>query len=209
MAFRRLSILVRRPSDDRAAFARGWEFHGTIVKHLPGIRSYQQNHVVEEFGHVGDPPPFRVDGIVELRFDSPEAMKEAFASAAAIPVKADEPNFLGHGTGYAMAVAQQVRTAEDGSKLIVVMRHYGSAADAAAIETLARSLPGCAHIIHDEVVSVIPRPEMAEGPQQADVFLHVYFDSGDNAREGGRSLAGYRGPGIAFSVFRVRTLTVI
>ncbi len=107
--FRRLSILVRRPSDDRGAFARGWEHHGTIVKHLPGIRSYQQNHVVEEFGHVGDPPPFRVDGIVELRFDSPEAMKEAFASVAATPVKADEPNFLGHGTGYAMAVAQQVR----------------------------------------------------------------------------------------------------
>ena len=207
--FRRLSILVRRASDERATFASGWEHHGTIVKHLPGIRSYQQNHVVEEFGHVGDGPPFRVDGVVELRFDSPEAMKEAFASEAATPVKADEPNFLGHGTGYAMAIAQTVRTAEDGSKLIVVLRHNGHTGDAALIEASARALPGCIHMIHDEVVTVIARPGIREGPQQTDVFLHVYFDSEENAREAGRSLARQKTSGAAFSVYRVRTLTVV
>jgi uncharacterized protein (TIGR02118 family) len=207
--FRRLSILVRRASDDRATFARGWERHGTIVKHLPGIRSYQQNHVVEEFGHTGQPPPFRVDGIVELRFDSPEAMKEAFASEAAMPVKADEPHFLGHGTGYAMAVAHTVRTAEDGSKLIVILRHEGHGGDADALEALARSLPGFVHAIRDNVVTVIARPEMREGPQQADVFLHVYFDSVDRAREAARQFVQYDTASAAFSTVRVRTLTVI
>lgn len=207
--FRRLSILARRPSDDRQTFARGWEHHGTIVKHLPGIRSYQQNHVVEEFGHAGDPPPFRVDGIVELRFDSPEAMKEAFSSEAAKPVKADEPNFLGHGTGYAMAVAQTVRTAEDGSKLLVVLRHNGHTSEAETVEAVARALPGCVHIIHDDVVTIIPRPEMKEGPQQADVFLHLYFESVDAARQAGRTLAAQRVSGVTFSAYRMRTLTVI
>jgi uncharacterized protein (TIGR02118 family) len=204
-----LSILVRRASDDRATFARGWEHHGTIVKHLPGILAYQQNHVVEEFGHVGGPPPFRVDGIVELRFDSPEAMKQAFASEAAKPVKADEPNFLGHGTGYAMAAAPSMRTAQDGSKLIVVVRHQGQSERADALLALGRSLPGCVHFIRDEVVTVIPRPEMSEGPQLADVFLHLYFDSVNRARVAGGHLATQNGSGAAFSTIRVRTLTII
>ncbi len=207
--FRRLSILVRRPTDDRPAFALGWEQHGTIVKHLSGIRSYQQNHVVEEFGHVGEPPLFRVDGVVELRFDSPEAMKDAFSSEAAKPVKADEPNFLGHGTGYVMAAAQTVRTAEDGSKLIVVLRHNGQTAEAEAVESAARALPGFAHAIRDDVVTVIPRPEMATVRNWRTSFCTCDFDTTETARQAGRTLARPRPSGAAFSVYRMRTLTVI
>ena len=206
--FRRLSILVRREGDDRDAFARGWEHHGTIVKHLPGIRSYQQNHVVEEFGHVGQPPPFRIDGIVELRFDSPEAMRQAFASEAAKPVKADEPNFLGHGTGYAIAAAQPVRPAENASKLIVVVRGHNEAG-VSALESYAQTLPGFVHVIHDEVVDVIARPEMLEGPQQADRFLHLYFDDVARARHAGERLTSHNPDGLTYSVCRVRTLTVV
>jgi uncharacterized protein (TIGR02118 family) len=206
--FRRLSILVRRATDDRATFARGWEHHGTIVSHLPGIRGYQQNHVIEEFGHVGAPPPFRVDGVVELRFDSPDAMKQAFASEAAIPVKADEPNFLGHGTGYAIAAAPAVRPAEDGSKLIVVIRQHNEAA-MSAFKAAARALPGCVHVIHDDVIEVIARPEMADGPQRAEVFLHLYFDDVERARRAGDLITKDDPGGLAYSVFRVRTLTVI
>ena len=207
--FRRLSILVRRPIDNRATFARGWEQHGAVVRHLPGIRSYQQNHVVEEFGHVGAPPTFRIDGVVELRFDSPEAMREAFSSEGAVPVKADEPRFLGHGTGYAMAAAPQVRTAEDGSKLIVVLRHNGNVGAGVSVQAIARALPGCVHVIHDDVVTVIARPEMTEGPQQADGFLHVYFESVERARGGGRSLVAENVADVAYTVVRARTLTVI
>jgi uncharacterized protein (TIGR02118 family) len=207
--FRRLSILVRRPSDDRAAFARGWEHHGTIVEHLPGVRSYQQNHVLEEFGHAGAPPEFRIDGVVELRFDSPEAMKDAFASDAAVPVKADEPNFLGHGTGYATAAAQSVRTAEDGSKLIVVIRHDGHPEAVSAPEALGRGMPGFQHAIRDDVVSVIARPEMTAGPQQADAFLHVCFDTPQHAREAASQLARHPVTDAAYSVVRVRTVTVV
>src|SRR5689334_9573978 len=102
---RRLSILVRKSSQSRQEFAHAWEFHGTLVKQLPGIRAYQQNHVLDEW-NAGQAPSFRIDGIVELQFDSMDAMSAAFASAAATPVKADEPNFLGHGTGYVSAAPQ-------------------------------------------------------------------------------------------------------
>ena len=207
--FRRLSILVRRESDDRATFARSWEHHGTLVKHLPGILSYQQNHVVEEFGHTGTAPSFRADGIVELRFETPEAMNRAFSSDDARPVKADEPNFLGHGTGYAMAEAQAARPSVDGRKLIVVFRRDGGRAAADSIEAWARGLPGCMHVFRDDVVTVIPRPEMAVGPQRADVFLHLYFDTIDHAREVGRGLLSQTAPDVAFSVYRVRTITII
>ncbi|MEO8070422.1 MAG: EthD domain-containing protein, partial [Acidobacteriota bacterium] len=149
------------------------------------------------------------DGVVELRFDSPQAMTAAFASDAAQPLKADEPNFLGHGTGYAISAAPPVRTADDGSKLIVVLRNGGDRSAAASLEAIARAIPGCVHLIHDEVVAVIARPEMADGPQPADAFLHLYFDSADQAGAVGRSLLAQTGLDAAFTVVRVRTLTVI
>jgi len=207
--FRRLSILVRRASDDRAGFARAWERHGGLVKKLPGILSYLQNHVVEEFGHAGDPPQFRADGIVELRFESPEAMRDAFASEAAIPVKADEPSFLGHGTGYAVAMAQEVRRAENGSKVILVVRSGGGTQAVATVAAFAAGLPGFLHLIRDDVTAVIPRPELREGPQHADFFLHLYFDTVEHARAAGRTLIAQSAPGAGLSVYRVRTLTIV
>jgi hypothetical protein len=64
-------------------------------------------------------------------------------------------------------------------------------------------------MIHDQVVTVIPRPEMTEGPQHADAFLHVYFDEVRRAREGGRTLVRQTSCAAAFSVYRVRTVTVV
>jgi hypothetical protein len=145
---------------------------------------------------------------VELRFDSPDAMQQAFASEQAKPVKADEPRFLGHGTGYAIAAAQFARPAEDGTKLIVIIRRHKDAA-VSALESYAEALPGCVHVIHDDVVDVMARPEMAQGPQHADTFLHLYFDSVTHARSAGEHLVMQTPEELAFSVFRVRTATVV
>jgi uncharacterized protein (TIGR02118 family) len=206
---RRLSILVRKPSQDRTQFAHAWEHHGTIVRHLPGIRSYQQNHVVEDVGHVGSPPAFRIDGIVELRFDSQDAMRAAFASDAAAPVKADEPNFLGHGTGYVAAEAHVARPSETGTKLVIAGRNDGDTAAGLALERAAVGAPGVVHVIRDDVVSVIARPELAEGPQPADFFLHLYFDSVEATRRAVPHLLSARTGHGSFSVVRVRTVTVV
>jgi uncharacterized protein (TIGR02118 family) len=203
--FKRMSILVRRPSDDRAQFAKGWERHGEFVSHLPFIRSYIQNHVVEEFLPNGVSPAVRADGLVELRFDTPDDMARAFSSEAAVPVKADEPNFLGHGTGYAMVEASPIRTAENGSKLILAVT---SRAHADAAEKASRSQRGLIDIFRDDVASVIARPEMKDGPQSVDTFLHLFFDSVDAARRSGGALQKQLGPSVV-AVYRVRTMTFI
>lgn len=204
---RRLSILVRKPSQSRAEFARAWEFHGTLVKQLPGIRAYQQNHVLDEW-HAGGSPSFRIDGIVELRFDSMDAMSAAFASAAATPVKADEPNFLGHGTGYVGAAPRTPVPADDGRKLIVVARNPSDVNAGDVLERVLRGLPTLTQLIRDDVAQVIARPEMADGPQQADVFLHAYFRDVDAAQHAAQELS-HTNLHAPFSIVRVRTLTVV
>ena len=204
---RRLSILVRKPSQSRQEFARAWEFHGTLVKQLPGIRAYQQNHVLEEWD-AGQPPPFRIDGIVELQFDSMDAMSAAFASAAATPVKADEPNFLGHGTGYVGAAPRTPVAADNGCKLIVVARNPNDGSAGDVIERMLQRMPQLTRVIRDDLAAVIARPEMVEGPQQADVFLHAYFATADAAQTAARAIAQDR-LHAPCSVVRVRTLTVV
>ena len=200
-----MSVLVRRPSDSREAFAEGWQRHGGFVRALPFIRSYIQNHVVEEFLPQGVTPVVRADGLVELRFDTPDDMGKAFSSDAAVPVKADEPNFLGHGTGYAMVEASPIRTAEDGSKVILAIpsRH-----DADSVERAARSQPGIVEVFRDDVASVIARPEMKEGPQGVAAFLHLFFDDVAAASRAGDALQKQFGPD-TIAVYRVRTVTFI
>jgi uncharacterized protein (TIGR02118 family) len=203
--FKRMSVLVRRPSDSREQFAEGWQRHGGFVRALPFIRSYIQNHVVEEFLADGVTPVVRADGLVELRFDTPDDMGKAFSSDAAVPVKADEPNFLGHGTGYGMVEASPIRTAEDGSKIIVAIP---SRQIADTIERAARSQPGLVEMLRDDVASVIARPEMKEGPQAVATFLHLFFDEVATARRAGAALQKQFEED-TLAVYRVRTMTFI
>lgn len=204
--FKRMSILVRRATDDRSQFAEKWQSHGGLVSRLRQIRSYVQNHVVEEFASA-EAPPLRADGIVELWFDNAAAMAEAFASDLATPIKLDEPNFLGHGTGYVIAEASPVRSAEQGNKLVVALR----AADRALAEKVTdsvQSMPGCTEVVRDDVASLIARPEFREGPQPVDAFLHASFEDVAAAQRAGRLITD-TASGASLAVFRVRTVTMI
>jgi uncharacterized protein (TIGR02118 family) len=212
--FKRMSILVRRPADDRAAFARRWEAHGSLVSRLPNIRAYTQNHVEEEFARGDRAPHVRADGIVELQFDTPAAMQEAFSSEAAKPVREDEPSFLGHGTGYVLGSVSSHQVAEDGAKLILAVRSPDHTRDVDTILDALTSQPGCADVICDRVVSIIPRLEMREGPQQVDAFIHTSFVDVDAARCAAHELLDLPltiadDPDAAVSIFRVRTITFI
>jgi len=207
---KRMSILVRLPSDDQAMFSRKWQRHGTLVSHLPGIHSYIQNHVEEQFGSAN----VKANGIVELRFDSLEAMHSAFTTEAAKPVRNDEPNFLGHGTGYILEAPTPIQTAVDGSKLILALKLEKSPEQIDSIEDFAKSLEGYRDLVRDNVASILARREMAEGPQHVDAFLHIYFDRPESARRAGQTLAERYGlatkaPNEFLSIFRVRTITYI
>jgi uncharacterized protein (TIGR02118 family) len=206
--FKRMSILLRRQEDDRPTFARKWENHGSLVKQLPYIRGYMQSHVVEEFSR---DQPIEADGIVELLFDKPEDMTSAFASPEAVPVRADEPAFLGHGTGYVLSKPSPLVPATDGNKLFVITNALDASMLQRIVDVAAKEF-AVSSSFRDDVLSVIRRPEMARGPQSVASFLHIYFRDDASASAAGalisRSMPCGSETGIG-SVFRVRTLTVV
>lgn len=206
--FKRMSVLVRRPDDMRESFAGKWEYHGTLVSQLPLIRSYLQNHVLEDNTPGG---AFDADGIVELRFDRPEDMATAFGSPKASAVKGDEPGFLGHGTGYALRADTLPLASADGGKLIVVCGEGCSDRQIEGLRERAAGMAGFRAAARDDVASVIPRLEMVRPPQQVSTFLHLLFSDPQSATEAGVILAdSVAGGGDGrFSIFRVRTTRVI
>jgi uncharacterized protein (TIGR02118 family) len=196
--FKRMSVLVRRPDHDRATFSRLWERHATPVSQLPKVRGYIQNHIEEDFSPAS---PIRADGFVELLWDRPEDMAVAFASEVARPMVEDEPGFLGHGSGYALAQARPLREAA-GRKLIVAAR--GDTAALAAVEGQVATLVGRDAWQRDDVTDLIAKPLMAP-PQPLDAFYHLWFEDAASARDAGERLAPIAGIG----VYAVRTIRFV
>jgi len=72
-----LFLLHRREGSTTDDFRRYWrETHAPLGARLPGVRSYVQNHVLPDSSSAQPP----CDGIAELRFDSPEALRAALDS---------------------------------------------------------------------------------------------------------------------------------
>ncbi|MBO9707350.1 MAG: EthD family reductase [Caulobacter sp.] len=201
--FKRMSVLVRRQDHDRSTFSRLWERHAAPVSQLPKVCGYVQNHVEEDFSPAS---PISVDGFVELLWDRPEDMADAFASPAARPMVEDEPGFLGHGSGYALRQAAPLREADRG-KLIVAALSEGSAA-LRAVETATRGMNGLTELLHDQVVDLIAKPGMAP-PQPLSDFFHLWFDDPAAASDAGRRLAGLDTPRVRLGVYRVRTIRFV
>lgn len=202
--FKRMSVLVRRPGDSRQAFSRGWEAHAAPVSSLPRVRGYIQNHVEEDLSAPGV-SPIKVDGFVELLWDKPEDMAMAFASPQARPMVEDEPNFLGHGSGYALERAPALVEAQ-GGKLIVAVT--GERPAVTAFEDRIAGLPGLERRIRDDVKTLIPKPGMAP-PQPVDAFFHLYFTDESAARSAGEVLAAAGAPSLRTGVYRVRTIRFV
>lgn len=201
--FKRMSVLVRRPDHDRATFSALWERHAAPVSQLPRVRGYIQNHIEEEFSPAST---LAADGFVELLWDRPEDMTAAFASEAAKPMVADEPGFLGHGSGYALADAFPLADAP-GGKLIVTARGQ-RAADWRGVETVATALRGLNGLLRDEVTALIAKPGMAP-PQPVDAFFHLWFNDVPAARAAGYRLADLADENVALDVYRVRTIRFV
>lgn len=202
--FKRMSVLVRREGDSRAYFAEKWLAHAAFISGLPGVRGYLQNHVVEEFPGAA---PLRVDGVVELRFDSPAAMAEAFKSPAAKLMAADEPGFLGHGSGYALKTDGALSAAEAGDKLIVALTDAAPEAALAYADALARDTG--AALVKDDVADLIAKPNMAP-PQPVQYFLHLFCGGAEAASAAGKqALVLARDRGLNVAPLRVRTVTIV
>jgi uncharacterized protein (TIGR02118 family) len=84
-------VLYRRSDLTLAQFRQHLEHvHAPLAKKLPGLKKYKQNHVV--------PDPSRShpgwDAVVELYFDSRDAMEAAWAAPQGAASDADLPLFV-------------------------------------------------------------------------------------------------------------------
>ena len=82
-------VLYRRPDLTCEQFRDHLEqVHALLAKNLPGLRHYKQNHAVPD-----DKRKPGWDAIVELYFDTREAMEAAWASPQGAASDADLPAF--------------------------------------------------------------------------------------------------------------------
>lgn len=96
---KRITFLEKREGMEKAEFSAYWvSTHARIAKQLPGVACYLQNHVEAHLA-LGSDPAYRVDGIVELWFSSPEVVSASSTSEVGDALVVDEPQFLAGLTG--------------------------------------------------------------------------------------------------------------
>jgi uncharacterized protein (TIGR02118 family) len=103
----RMGLLTRKPGTTAEQFRRHWrEMHGPLAAQMPGLRRYHQNHIVDSVQSEANcaSGDWHLDGISELWFDDPAAMRAAVTSDAYRAVAADEPNCM---VGTKVIVAEQ------------------------------------------------------------------------------------------------------
>jgi uncharacterized protein (TIGR02118 family) len=94
----RSGLIKKKPEWTGEDFRRYWrENHSELARKLPGLRRYQQNHVVDSVqrGITYPRGSEQLDGISMLWFDSEQAMREAIAADAGRALIADENHFMG------------------------------------------------------------------------------------------------------------------
>jgi len=82
----------RRPGLKPAAFQDYWRSrHAELVRSIPGLRRYVQNHTLLSVYERREPA---VDGVAELWFDDEACLRQALGSSQMAAVRSDEPRLL-------------------------------------------------------------------------------------------------------------------
>jgi len=95
----RMGLIKKKPQWSADDFRRYWlEHHGALAAKLPGLRRYEQNHVVDQAqrGISYERGPEQLDGFSMLWFDNEDAMRAAIATDAGRALVADEDHFIGN-----------------------------------------------------------------------------------------------------------------
>lgn len=93
----RFGLLTRDPNVSPEAFDRHWrDVHGPLAAQFPGLRSYEQNRVVnnEQFGISNPRGAWDLAGLSELHFDDLASMKAAVAAQHYGGVQGDQDKFV-------------------------------------------------------------------------------------------------------------------
>jgi uncharacterized protein (TIGR02118 family) len=94
----RMGLLNKKPDWSREGFRAHWrDHHAALARQLPGLRSYVQNPVTDsaQRGIAFARGPEMLDGISQLGFDDPAAMREALQGPLGDALIADEHHFIG------------------------------------------------------------------------------------------------------------------
>ena len=103
---KQVEFLVRRDEYSHEEFVERWQGdHAEIAKELPGLKGYSTSVPV-------NPEDVEYDGVLELTFESVEAMNEAWASEVGEEVMADAAEFVEVGAGPRMIVEETVHLEE-------------------------------------------------------------------------------------------------
>jgi uncharacterized protein (TIGR02118 family) len=99
-----VALIARRPNRSREEFIRYWiDVHAPLVRALPGLLRYVQDHVIGEWAAPNTPTiGAEVDGIAELWFDDRAGMERAYASPEGQALAVDGALFIGRITFYVM-----------------------------------------------------------------------------------------------------------
>jgi uncharacterized protein (TIGR02118 family) len=99
-----LFILFRKPDLTHEQMASLWQGdrHTSIVKKVPGLRRWVQNHLVQP------PSAASADGVGELWFDNADALGKGMASPEMAAAFDDAKGFLDLEKSYALVVAERM-----------------------------------------------------------------------------------------------------
>ncbi|MXV62738.1 EthD family reductase [Natronorubrum sp. JWXQ-INN-674] len=101
-----VELLVRNDEYSHAEFVERWQGeHADIARELPGLKRYSTSVPA-------NPDEAEYDGVLELVFESGQALNEAFESEVGQEVQADAAEFLELGAGPRIVVDETVHVAE-------------------------------------------------------------------------------------------------
>ncbi len=102
-----VEFLVRKDEYSHDEFVERWEGdHADVARELPGLRRYSTSVPT-------NPDDVEYDGVLELAFESEQALNEAFASEVGEEVMADAAEFVEVGAGPRMIVDETVQLEDE------------------------------------------------------------------------------------------------
>lgn len=172
MLRKRIALLRRRADLTREQFDAHWAGpHAPLIRRLPGLQRYVQNHVVAAADNT-------IDGVVEVWFDdaavsSPEAH---FSSEQT----EDELRFL---SGLSAFVVDDTGDYDPPAKVWAILRERTPGSATAATAGLRKTLPASEIRANRRLTDVpaMSRPDLICESPLPDVLLTVCFDSVDDA----------------------------
>jgi uncharacterized protein (TIGR02118 family) len=173
-----MTMLSRREDLSPAAFSEHWYGkHAGIVRRMPQLHGYLQNHILRLIGApVGD-ASFSVDGIPELWFVDEAAKTAALSSPAAKELPVDEKNFMRGITIF--AIEETVLREGQGAAKVMVLARMGSGGASAVDEARAwcGALPEVRRCVVNRIVTADHRPGVWHEPLPPDAIFEFRFDS--------------------------------